>query len=96
MVGRLELKLKTRCPRCRLRPTLCLCGEFPAVSLKRTELCLVIHRQEGKSTTNTGLLATEVLPGSRVLWRGGTAAGLAHERGEDTALSRDELFRDGH
>lgn len=96
MAGKLELKLKTRCPRCRLRPTLCLCGEFPAVNLSRTELCLVIHRQEAKSTTNTGLLATEVLPGSRVLWRGGTAAGLAHEQGQDTWLTREELFREGY
>lgn len=95
MAGRLELKLQSRCPRCRLRPTLCLCSEFPSISLRRTELCLVIHRQEGKSTTNTGLLATEVLPGSRVLWRGGTAAGLAHERGEDTALTSGQLFTHG-
>ncbi len=95
MAGRLELKLKSRCPRCRLRPTLCLCPEFPAVVLQRTELCLVIHRQEGKSTTNTGLLATQVLPGSRVLWRGGTAAGEAFERGEDTALAPEQLFTPG-
>jgi len=95
MAGRLELKLKSRCPRCRLRPTLCLCSEFPAVALERTELCLVIHRQEAKSTTNTGLLASEVLPGSRVLWRGGTAAGIAHERGEETALAAEDLFRPG-
>ena len=95
MPSKLEKKLLLRCQRCRLRPTLCLCGEFPAVSLRRTELCLVIHRQEGKSTTNTGLLAAEVLPGSRVLWRGGTAAGLAHERGEDPALTREQLFTPG-
>ncbi len=86
MASRLAEKLKTRCPRCRLRPTLCLCSEFPVIPLQRTELCLVIHRQEGKSTTNTGLLAVEILPGSRVLWRGGR---------EDPALTSEQLFSPG-
>jgi DTW domain-containing protein YfiP len=49
-------------------------------------LCLVIHRQEGKSTTNTGLLAAQILPGSRVLWRGGR---------EDPPLAPDQLLSAG-
>ena len=69
-MSRFTEKLEDRCPRCRLRPTLCLCAEFPRLESLRTELTLVIHRYEGNTTTNTGLLACEALPGSRVLWRG--------------------------
>jgi len=69
-MNRLIEKLQTRCTRCRLRPTLCLCAEFPSFRNLRTELRLLIHRYEGNTTTNTGLLACEVMPESKVLWRG--------------------------
>jgi DTW domain-containing protein YfiP len=40
-------------------------------------------------------LAAHVLPGSRVLWRGGTEAGIAHHEGRETRLTGAELFKPG-
>jgi DTW domain-containing protein YfiP len=90
-------KLQTRCARCRLRPTLCLCPEFPELSSLRTELRLLIHRYEGNTTTNTGLLACELIPGSQVLWRGWKPEGPSEfaKGREEPWLSPAELFSEG-
>jgi DTW domain-containing protein YfiP len=76
---------------------LCLCSEFPRFSSLRTELRLLIHRYEGNTTTNTGLLACELVPDSRVLWRGWKpeeAEAFAPGR-EEPWLSPSELFTEG-
>jgi DTW domain-containing protein YfiP len=96
-MSRLLKKLQTRCSRCRLRPALCLCSEFPTLDSLRTELRLLIHRYEGNTTTNTGLLACEVIPGSRVLWRGWIPEERsdAVESSADPWLQPEELFSEG-
>ena len=87
-MSRFSEKLATRCPKCRLRPTLCLCSEFPELRPVRTFLRLVIHRLEGKTTTNTGLLACEALPGSKVFWRG-----VQSQRTEAKSFSAETFFQ---
>jgi len=51
--------------------SLCVCALIPTL-VTRTELVLVIHRIEDRRSTNTGRLATEALPNSRVVMRGWT------------------------
>jgi len=89
-MSRFTEKLQTRCTRCRLRPSLCLCQDFPAFAGLRTELRLIIHRYEGNTTTNTGLLACEILPGSKVLWRGAKPG-----ESEDPWIRSSELVCEG-
>jgi DTW domain-containing protein YfiP len=86
-MSRLVDKLQTRCARCRLRLTLCLCDQFPDFEELKTSLTLLIHRHEGKTTTNTGLLACEVLPDSRVLWRG-----VQSFEGKPSWFERDQVY----
>ncbi len=95
-MGRFSEKLQSRCERCRLRPTLCLCSELPRLQPSHgltTELRLLIHRYEGNTTTNTGLLACELIPGSKVLWRGGI--GGPESPDSDPWIPREELISEG-
>jgi DTW domain-containing protein YfiP len=54
---------------------LCLCESLPDIET-RSRLCLVLHRNEARKTTNTGSLAARCLRGSEVLVHG--------REGEDT------------
>lgn len=58
-----------RCDGCALHQGLCLCDSIPDVG-SRHRLCLVIHRDEARKTTNTGKLAARCLLGSEVLIHG--------------------------
>ena len=81
-----------------MRPTLCLCPEFPALRALRTQLRLLIHRYEGNTTTNTGLLACELVEGSSVLWRGVNpkeGGGPDGIRQDEPWISPEELFTPG-
>jgi DTW domain-containing protein YfiP len=52
-----------------MHEVLCVCDLIPRLET-RTRLVLVIHRNEERKPTNTGLLATRCLPHSQVLLRG--------------------------
>ncbi len=62
-------KTKDPCPRCKLHRQLCLCSELFSLHLD-TRVTLLIHHREIKRTTNTGLLALEVLANSKMVVRG--------------------------
>lgn len=55
-----------RCDSCRLPRPLCVCSRLPRIAA-RTALVLVVHREEERKTTNTGLLAARCLPHARVV-----------------------------
>jgi DTW domain-containing protein len=59
----------SRCVRCRMHSSLCVCTLIPTLAT-RTHLVLVIHRAEDRKPTNTGRLAAEAMPNSRVIVRG--------------------------
>lgn len=59
----------SRCDRCRLHLSLCICAMIPRLET-RTRLVLVVHRSEYIKTTNTGRLAAACLVNSEVLVRG--------------------------
>jgi DTW domain-containing protein YfiP len=58
-----------RCKRCHAHESLCVCSLVPRIET-RTRLLLVIHHFEARKPSNTGLLAAQCLPNSRVLVRG--------------------------
>lgn len=58
-----------RCRDCAMHLTLCLCQELPNLRV-RNRLCLVMHRDETRKTTNTGRLAARCLEGSEVVIHG--------------------------
>ncbi len=49
--------------------TLCVCGDMPMLSVQ-SRLCLIMHRDETRKTTNTGRLAARCLQGSEILVHG--------------------------
>lgn len=59
----------SRCWRCRMHSSLCVCALIPRLPT-RTRLVLVMHRAEDRKPTNTGRLAAEAMPESRVIVRG--------------------------
>src|SRR5207253_8194346 len=59
----------SRCLRCRMRSSLCVCALMPRIET-RTRIVLLIHRAEDRKPTNTGRLATECLVNSEVIVRG--------------------------
>ncbi|HSO40373.1 MAG TPA: DTW domain-containing protein, partial [Labilithrix sp.] len=59
----------SRCWRCRMHSSLCVCALIPKLAT-RTRLVLVMHRAEDRKPTNTGRLAAEAMPESRVVVRG--------------------------
>ncbi len=61
--------LDIRCRRCRMHQRLCLCALMPRITT-RTRLLLVIHRDEERKPSNTGLLAAQCLENSEVWVRG--------------------------
>jgi DTW domain-containing protein YfiP len=73
-----------RCPTCRLHQALCICALTPKLETK-TRLVLVIHRDEERKPTNTGLLAVRSMPDtSRVVITGD------HERPIALPVLRDD------
>jgi len=64
------------CAECRLPTELCLCAELRPLAT-RTRLWLVVHVYEAQKTSNTGLLAAKLLPGTKVLLRGVKDEGAA-------------------
>ena len=59
-----------------MREALCICA-LVVPHPTRTRLVLIIHREEERKSTNTGLLATRCLPNSRVVVRGHQTDGAA-------------------
>ncbi len=62
-------KTQDPCGRCGLHKVRCICASIPRVELK-TRVLLVVHAKELKRTTNTGKLALEALPNSKLVVRG--------------------------
>ncbi|MEZ4270408.1 MAG: tRNA-uridine aminocarboxypropyltransferase [Myxococcota bacterium] len=58
-----------RCPACLMHQTLCICPELPKLTL-RHRICLVMHREEVRKTTNTGRLAKLCMPDTQMLIHG--------------------------
>ena len=58
-----------RCERCLMRQELCLCAEIPAIAID-TRLILVMNKREIKVPTNSGRLAAQAIPHTRILCRG--------------------------
>ena len=52
-----------RCPRCALKPALCICERLPSLDT-RTHVCFVTHKLEHVKSTNTGQLCRAVLKNS--------------------------------
>ena len=65
------MKTKDPCPVCYLTRTLCICESIPRLDLK-TKVCLVIHVNELKRSSNTGRLALRALVNSEMRVRGET------------------------
>ena len=53
----------TYCIRCRMHASLCLCADIQPVNT-RTQVALILHESEQRRTSNTGYLATLMLPNS--------------------------------
>jgi DTW domain-containing protein YfiP len=50
-----------RCPRCRVKPSHCLCAHQPQVA-SEAAVCLLMHDVEALKPTNTGWLIADVVP----------------------------------
>lgn len=62
-------KSVSRCVRCRMHSSLCVCSLIPTLAT-RTRVVLVIHHSEYWKSTNTGRLAAAALSNSEVVVRG--------------------------
>lgn len=62
-------KPKNPCPKCLINIHFCVCELIPELDLK-TRVSLVIHKNELRRSTNTGLLAVHSLKNSHSLVRG--------------------------
>ncbi|MFN7729255.1 MAG: tRNA-uridine aminocarboxypropyltransferase [Bdellovibrio sp.] len=62
-------KTKDPCPVCKTHKDRCICQYIPQLDFK-TRLCLIIHVQELKRTSNTGTLAVRSLVNSELRIRG--------------------------
>ena len=70
--GKLSRKnTKNLCPICYLTRTLCICNSIPRLDLN-TKVCLIIHVNELKRSSNTGRLALRALVNSEMRVRGET------------------------
>jgi DTW domain-containing protein YfiP len=68
-------KTKDPCPVCYLTRALCICETIPALAL-RTKICLIVHVNELKRSSNTGRLALKALVNSEMRVRGAKAETL--------------------
>lgn len=74
------------CPRCFLKVELCLCSELPCIRSK-TQIVIVRHVREERSTSNTGRLAALMLSNVCIVpYGGGEPFDEAVLRGNDTWL----------
>ncbi|HEX9446015.1 MAG TPA: tRNA-uridine aminocarboxypropyltransferase [Candidatus Binatia bacterium] len=62
-------RTKDPCPDCYLTRALCICAAMPRLDLK-TRVCLVVHVNELKRSSNTGRLALKALVNSEMRVRG--------------------------
>src|SRR5258706_2662360 len=62
-------RTKGPCPDCYLTRALCICAAMPRLDLK-TRVCLVVHVNELKRSSNTGRLALKALVNSEMRVRG--------------------------
>lgn len=69
MTGAIRSRRLARCARCGLALPLCLCAELPRLRT-RSEIVLLMHKNELGRTSNTGRLALAVLERSRLSIRG--------------------------
>ncbi|MBI1945560.1 MAG: DTW domain-containing protein [Deltaproteobacteria bacterium] len=77
-----------RCGVCRLPRPLCVCSSLPSLAVC-TRVLVVVHREEERKPTNTGLLAARCLRGARVAVVGDRARPLPArllEEGERAVL----------
>ena len=65
------MRTKDPCPICYLTRTLCICDSIPRLDLK-TRVCLIVHVNELKRSSNTGRLALRALVNSKMRVRGET------------------------
>ncbi len=65
------MRTKDPCPVCYLTRTLCICDSIPRLDLN-TKICLIIHVNELKRSSNTGRLALRALVNSEMRVRGET------------------------
>ena len=65
------MRTKDPCPICYLTRTLCICESIPTLDLK-TKVCLIVHVNELKRSSNTGRLALRALVNSEMRVRGDT------------------------
>lgn len=73
----------SRCERCRMHSSLCVCSLVPRIET-RTRVLLFLHRAEARKTTNTGRLALIAMANSEVIVRG-----RADERNDALHLHSD-------
>lgn len=76
--GKLKLtrkKTKDPCPICFLTRPLCICDSIPKLDLN-TRVCLIVHVNELKRSSNTGRLALRALVNSEMRVRGETREAL--------------------
>lgn len=64
-----SMRTKDPCPTCYLTRALCICAAIPRLDLK-TRVCLVVHVNELKRSSNTGRLAVKALVNSEMRVRG--------------------------
>jgi DTW domain-containing protein len=69
------MRTKNPCPVCYLTRSLCICGSIPRLDLN-TRVCLVVHVNELKRSSNTGRLAVKALANSEMRVRGETPEAL--------------------
>jgi DTW domain-containing protein YfiP len=65
-----------------MHESLCVCALLPRIET-RTRVLLLIHRDEERKPTNTGLLATRCLPNSEVHVRGQAGVAVSHFAWDD-------------
>ncbi|OGP97858.1 MAG: DTW domain-containing protein [Deltaproteobacteria bacterium RIFCSPLOWO2_02_56_12] len=65
------MRTKDPCPICYLTRTLCICDSIPRLDFK-TRVCLIVHVNELKRSSNTGRLALRALVNSKMRVRGET------------------------
>ncbi|HTM08230.1 MAG TPA: tRNA-uridine aminocarboxypropyltransferase [Verrucomicrobiae bacterium] len=62
-------RLQESCPICYMNRIFCICDAIPMLTLK-TRVCLVVHTNELKKSSNTGRLALRALTNSEMRVRG--------------------------
>ena len=69
------MRCKDPCPICYFTRALCICDSIPTLDLN-TRVCLIVHVNELKRSSNTGRLALRALVNSEMRVRGETREAL--------------------